>query len=566
MGRYRTQNHEEMNENVLIKPDGFTVAVAILLYISFGILLTIGGVFWVRSELKAFFDISYAGYGMLLLVILLVSELWALFIQIPSIQGYDQIVAPWVNGVRLFFGSLILLIFIILSIVFFSSPENGAFRLCLAKMMYRLGEHSQNNYVERLAMIDEVIDRGESNAEQFAERGKLYLEIAIIKSEKTEEYKYLLPDNTSGDCYKIAINNFDDAIDQDDEVAEYYYLRGKAKYCDRTQDNSAAKDDFQKAIELDDTVPDYYFYCARAWYEIGTDSTDNEEAIQNALHYINSAIEKYMKEEASDSDEKLEEESESGIEVDLDDPSDVESVNVKEDKILAEYYYYAGLIHVSIDDYDKDRKEDIENYQNAVSYDPGNAEYFSQLGISYYERDDLTNAEGAFDSAILIDKAKADYNSEGYHLAWKAHVIEADEERVQEAIEVYEYSIRCRAGYAYSYRRLVELYYAENDIASVENTYNRAIRNCTDNAEFYYERGIMHFSEDDYDYTIADMERAIVGGGDKPSAYYMIGISYHMLEDYSKAYEYYQLAKDNGFSETLIDEWMNMCLEHIKGE
>ena len=160
MKGYKTENHEEMNENVFIKPDVFTVTLAIFLYISFGVLLTIGGVFWVRSELKAFFDVSYAEYGMLLLVILLVSELWALFIQIPSIRGYNEIVAPWVNRVRLIIGALILFIFIILSIVFFFSPQNGAFRLCLAKTVYRLSDYSQNNYVERLAMIDEVIDCG----------------------------------------------------------------------------------------------------------------------------------------------------------------------------------------------------------------------------------------------------------------------------------------------------------------------------------------------------------------------------------------------------------------------
>lgn len=358
------------------------------------------------------------------------------------------------------------------------------------------------------------------------------------ESRPTEQknYKYSLPDDTFEECYKIAINNLDDAIDKDDEVAEYYYLRGKAKYYNSTLDYSAAKDDLQKAIELDDTVSDYYFYCARAWYGIGTgssDGSDSEEALQNALNYINFAIKKYM----------------------------------KEDKILAEYYYYAGLIHVSIDGYDKNLREDIKNYQKAVSYDPGNAEYYSSLGISYYKREDLANAEGAFHSAILIDKANSDYDNEGYHLAWKAHVIEKDEARVQEAIEVYEASIKLKEDYAYSYRKLAELYEAENDTASVENTYSRAIRECVDNAEFYYARGSMYYDEDAFTYTIADMEKAIEGdSSNKSNAYYMIGSSYYMLQNYSKAYEYYQLAKDNGYSNIKIDEYMNTCLKHMEEE
>lgn len=96
-------------------------------------------------------------------------------------------------------------------------------------------------------MIDEVINREGAHAELFAKRGKLYLEIAEVKSDKTEEYKYSLPDDTSEECYKIAINNFDDAIAQDDEVTEYYYLRGKAKYQNKFSPYSGAKDDLQKA-------------------------------------------------------------------------------------------------------------------------------------------------------------------------------------------------------------------------------------------------------------------------------------------------------------------------------
>lgn len=99
---------------------------------------------------------------------------------------------------------------------------------------------------------------------------------------------------------------------------------------------------------MDNTVSDYYFYRAETWYKISTSSTDNEEAIQNALNDINSAIKKCEKKEAGDSNKKLEEESESGAKMDLYDASDVELANMKQNKILAEYYYYAGFIHISI--------------------------------------------------------------------------------------------------------------------------------------------------------------------------------------------------------------------------
>lgn len=562
MARYNIRVYKVTDEKSKIKADVLTVVMAAILYLSFGILLTYGSFLWVKSELRDFFDISYADYGMLLIVIIFVSALWALFIQIPDIKGYDEIVAPWVNTIRKVFGVIILAIFIILSGVFWVSPQDNGFRLFLAKQVYNLNGHSQNNFVERLAMLDEVIDRGGTNAEQFAERGKIYLEIAKIKTEGTEEYKYSLPDDTSEECYKIAVNNFDDAIEQDGEVAEYYYLRGKAEYHDMTSYYSVAKDDFEKAIELDDTVPDYYFYCARAWYGISIGSEYSDEAIQNALNYIDFAIKKYTKEE-SDFDEESENGSESDAEADTDDDFADELDSVNQDKILAEYYYYAGLINTFMES-DKSLKRAIKNYENAVRYDSENAEYASALGITYYTSDNWTKAEGAFDRAILIDKADSDYENEGYHLAWKAHVIE--DERIDDAIEIYEESLKFTEDYAYSYSRLAELYKTKNDDMSVKNVYDRAIKNCTDNAEFYYARGVMYYRESDYNNTIEDMEKAMESDSSyTASACYYIGCSYYFLQDYSEAIRYYQQAKDNDSDRSdEIDGYMKNCLEYME--
>ena len=115
MVRYITEDYGKTDDKSKIESDGFTVVVAILLYLSFGILLTIGSFLWVRSEMRAFFDLSYAGYGMLLIVIISVSELWALFIQIPSIKGYDEIVAHctvarWFDVFRKFAGTILLML------------------------------------------------------------------------------------------------------------------------------------------------------------------------------------------------------------------------------------------------------------------------------------------------------------------------------------------------------------------------------------------------------------------------------------------------------------------------
>lgn len=553
MIKHRTGNYEKTDEKPKNKMDVFNVWVAIVIYLSLGILLTFGSLIWVRSELKDFFDISYAGYGMLLIVILLVSELWALFIQIPNLRGYDEIIPSWFHIFRLSCGAIILAGIIIFSIVYYVNPMNGSFRLFLAKSVYSLSGHLQKNYVERLAMIDEVIDRGGADAEQFADRGRTYLEIAEIKDDGKEGYKYLLPDDTSEECYKSAIQNFSDAIAQDGDTAEYYYLRGKAEYHNIQWDYSVAKNDFQRAIELDDTVSDYYFYCARTCYEIYINDNNNDEAIQNARDYIDSAIKKYTKkEDGSESDSKAETDDESADELDSTD----------QDKILAEYYYYAGLINDNRES-DESLREAIKNYRNATRYDSENAEYFSRLGVAYYYLDDLTEAERAFDHAVSIDRVDLDYYNEGFHLAWKAFIIE--DERIDEAIKIYEESIACRPDYPYSYRRLARLYESKDDDASRKKVYNRAIQNCKDSAEFYFARGDMYYhKENDYNQTIKDMTKVVAT--DNPytaEAYYYIGCSYYMLQDYREAYEYYQVAEDKG-SKNEIDIYMNDCLAHME--
>ncbi len=206
----------------------------------------------------------------------------------------------------------------------------------------------------------------------------------------------------------------------------------------------------------------------------------------------------------------------------------------------------------------------IENYKNATIFDSKNAKYFSKLGSTYYESDDLTKAESAFDRAISIDKVNSDFDNEGYHLAWKAHVIE--DERIDDAIEAYERSLQFREDYEYSYRRLAKLYQAKNDNMSAKDVYNRAIQNCTENAEFYYRRGVMYYHEDDFNHTIEDMQKAMEADSSyTATAYYYIGSSYYVRKDYSEAYRYYQLAKDNGSNmRHEIDKYMNNSREHME--
>ncbi|MBO5620437.1 MAG: hypothetical protein J5959_02265, partial [Butyrivibrio sp.] len=115
-----------MDDNKFM-PDAFSIFMAIILYFSFGILLTVGSLIWVREEIQDYFDLSYSAYGMFLIVIFCVAELWAMFIQIPTIKGYASKVASWFNVTRIVLGTIFLLILIACLIAYGISPNEGGF-------------------------------------------------------------------------------------------------------------------------------------------------------------------------------------------------------------------------------------------------------------------------------------------------------------------------------------------------------------------------------------------------------------------------------------------------------
>ena len=57
----------------------FSVWVAIILCFFLGIIITIGGCLWCISRISHVFKISYSGYAMALLCLLILAELWAIF-------------------------------------------------------------------------------------------------------------------------------------------------------------------------------------------------------------------------------------------------------------------------------------------------------------------------------------------------------------------------------------------------------------------------------------------------------------------------------------------------------
>ena len=382
----------------------------------------------------------------------------------------------------------------------------------------------------------------------------------------------------SSQCYIYAINNLTDAIEELERVnveksknndgksssnskniAECYFLRGKARFHDSVSKYSAANDDFEKAISIYDGVAEMYLYAARSWYELMKLNVNGAD--EQAIARIESAIEQSLTDD---------QESHSETEADVDQPgiedSNIETDIVSENEKLAECHYYAGLIHMA-DNSDNHYQIAAEQLRKAVLYNTKNAEYYRALGEACYKIGDdesISEAEDSFDYAIEIDKVNSNYDDEGYHLAWKAHVIESNLDRSDEAINVYKESIRLRSNYAYSYSRLAEIYKNQERYEEAGEIYDLAIRNCSDNAAFYYECGLVHYHMGEYDHTITDMNEAIKGNSVyAKDGYYYVGCSYHLLKKYNKALNAYQKALDSGSDRVKeIKGYMEACREN----
>lgn len=378
-------------------------------------------------------------------------------------------------------------------------------------------------------------------------------------------YKYRLPDKDPQECYSIAVNCFEDArniIEKSDDdsnkadIAECYFLSGKAKFLDSTTSYVNAKNDFESAILINPDIPDYHFYCAKTWYKLYEDNSAN--AISNAVNQIEAAINIY----SNSKDIDLTTNENTSI-------ADILSGNdINQDIKLAEYLYNAGIIYYSRGQ-SGDLQKSIDLLKLAITYDKVNSEYLNELGIKYYEsgnEENLSSAIEAFDNAIRIDKANADYVDEGYHLAWKAHVTEGISGHTDEAIEIYKDAIKRRPDYEYSYQRLADIYRSRNDYEIATKIYSEAIINCENDAPLYYECGVMHYQYmEDYNHTVNDVKKAIeLDNTYGRDGYYYIGCAYHLMGEYSKAYENYKLALENGNSrKEEIDGYMATCKKYM---
>lgn len=538
--------------------DGLSVYFAMIFYLVFGALITIGGLMWLTKYIRNVSTTTNAGYALLVLSFFLISEIQALLVHIPSIKGYDELGTIKIQVARVLTGVFFVVLLVGLWVWFIiEQPKYGILHQLLARNYYRVSTLIWPENELKLDQINELLKYNEDNAEYYYERGNIYLDLAQNKTNEAEEiYNSIdLSNYSSQDYYDLASKDYENAIEKDKNVADYHFKYAIAISEKGAQYAENAKDHFEEAINLDGNNPEYYYYSSKIWYYIGkNDIGEYEEVVDIAFDRIKEAIRLYEKNDKS---------------------AEYKIRHNRYDDVLASYYYQKGrvlLLQEETEKYDSNNEALEENVSDAleiaVKLNNKNALYHSELGRELYKIGSeaaINNALEEFDRAIEIDKLNSDYDDASVQYAWKAYVINIVDENNEhfEDVELnYKKAIDYSPSYDYPYDNLGELYYMNGKYTEAIDLYTRAISDCTTvpHGKFYYKRGLIFYNLKNYEMAISDIRIAIsLDRSYSRDGHWNIAMSYYDNGQFQNAIEEFNLAKDHGIDEMIVEPWVELC-------
>jgi tetratricopeptide (TPR) repeat protein len=197
----------------------------------------------------------------------------------------------------------------------------------------------------------------------------------------------------------------------------------------------------------------------------------------------------------------------------------------------AEGLYYAGLIFLWADDYEKA----LPYFENAAKKDPLFAEAYFQIGFCNGSLGRYTEAIQAYKQAIRI---KPDLAEAHYNLGWAY----AKLGRYTEAIEASKQAIRIKPDYAEAHYNLGGAYGRLGRYTEAIEAYNQAIRIKPDFAEAHYNLGAAYDEFGRHTEAIQAFKQAIRIKPDYADAHYGLGVAYAKLGRYTEAIQAFKQA------------------------
>ncbi|MFN5989522.1 MAG: tetratricopeptide repeat protein [Dolichospermum sp.] len=321
----------------------------------------------------------------------------------------------------------------------------------------RGGAYSKlKDYKQAISDLTETIRRDPKNA-PYTMQGLRYSEFKDIKG-FLSGYTGLMSKAyaTRGGTYyklkeyKLAINDYTQAIKIDSQNAEYYAFRGGIYSV--LEEYKQGIDDLTQAIQLDPKEAIYYDFRGLAYLQL----KDYKQAIADYTQAIQL------------------------------DPKN------------ATYYGGRGFAYFQLKDY----KQAIDDYTQAIKIDPKKAIYYSARGDAYFQLKDYKQAIDDYTQAI---KLKPDF-TEAYYVRGIAHYFLKD---YKQAINDWNQAIKFKPDFTEAYTNLGIVSYEMGEVETAINYWRNAIKINSNFAEAHLALGVALYGKGDQEAGLKSAETAL---------------------------------------------------------
>ncbi len=192
-------------------------------------------------------------------------------------------------------------------------------------------------------------------------------------------------------------------------------------------------------------------------------------------------------------------------------------------------------------------EEAIAEYKKIMEISEPDSDLYVNLGAAYQAFNNNTEAIKAYEKAIELDESNSTayyylgtgyFQEENFEKALKTYqkalAIDPKNENIKQAIESSKQVMTAR---------LLEkgiLEYNRGNYNEALLTLNTALITEPENADIYYQRGMVYDAMEKYPLAISDYEHAVKYNSGLAMAYYALAVDYDLLKNYSEAKKWYE--------------------------
>ena len=191
----------------------------------------------------------------------------------------------------------------------------------------------------------------------------------------------------------------------------------------------------------------------------------------------------------------------------------------------------------------------LENYRKAVSLAPANLEYNTALSM-FVTNHQMAAAKAAAQNVSetvtgATKSEKIELSTTEMTMAYENLVKNGDDaykkQQYNEALDYYTKAVIYAPQDKITMLKIANIYKLTGNNTKALSFYDRLLSIDKNNADAYFNKGLVLANQKNYDDAIKCFERVIQLSPDYPYAYYSLGMSYEQKGDFEKALEYYYL-------------------------